>query len=46
VAIHPAAEGVAQDRSVDPVTDGAFDRPSHCGRQRNQDDLAAFAPHA
>jgi len=28
------------------VVGGTFDRPGYCWRQRDQNDLAAFAPHA
>ena len=46
VAVHPPAEHVPQNRPVGTVADSAFDRPGHGGRQRDQDDFAAFASHA
>ena len=46
VAVHSSAERVAQDRTVGAVVGGTFDCPGYCWRQRDQNDLAAFAPHA
>jgi len=46
VAVHPGAECVAQDRPGRTAVGGPVDRPGHCRRQRNQDDLATLAPHA
>jgi hypothetical protein len=42
----PGAERVTQDRAGVTAIDGAVDRSRHRGWQRNQDDLAALAPHA
>ena len=38
-------EGVAQDRPVRAVVDGAVDRPRHRWWQRDEHDLAALAVH-
>ncbi|GAA3451812.1 hypothetical protein [Dactylosporangium matsuzakiense] len=47
MAVKPPAERVAQDRSVDALADGAFDRSGgYRGRKRDRDDFAAFAAHA
>ena len=46
VAIHPGAPAVEQDRAMDPAADGLVDGPSDGWRQRDQDDLGAFAAHA
>jgi hypothetical protein len=43
VAIHPGAEGVAQDRPLRASVDGAVDGSGHRGWQRDQDDRAALA---
>jgi hypothetical protein len=41
--VHPRAVAVEQDRPGVMVTHGAIDRPAGRRRQRDQDDLAAFA---
>jgi len=46
VAVHPGAAAVEQDRPAGPFADCLFDGPTHCWRQRDQDDLGAFAAHA
>ncbi len=46
VAVHARAENVAQDRAVAAAVDGLVDRAGHCGWQRDEHDLAAFATHA
>jgi len=43
VAVHPGAEGVAQDRPVDAAVHGPVDRPPDGRRQWHEDDLAALA---
>jgi hypothetical protein len=44
-AVHPRAEGVAQDRSVSAAVDGAVDRSGHRGWQRDEHDLATLTTH-
>src|SRR5207249_2342434 len=46
VAVHPGAQGVAQDRPLGSAVHGTVDRPGHRGWQRDEDDLAALAAHA
>ena len=46
VPVHPGAAAVEQDRPVGAVGDRPVDGPADCWRQRNQDDLGAFAAHA
>jgi hypothetical protein len=46
VAVHPGAATIEQDRPVSPQADCPVDSPADCGRQRDQDDLGAFAAHA
>jgi hypothetical protein len=46
VAVHPGADGIAQDRPVGAAVDGAVDRPGHGRWQRDEYDLAALAAHA
>jgi hypothetical protein len=43
VAVHPAAERIAQDRTVVAVADSPVDGSADRWRQRDEDDLAAFA---
>ena len=45
MTVHPPVPAIAQQRSVGAPVDGAVDRPSDRGRQRDQDDLAALADH-
>jgi hypothetical protein len=45
VAVHPDAEGVAQDRPGVAAVNRAVDGPSHRRRQRGKHHLAALAPH-
>jgi len=45
VPVHSYAPQVAQDRPVSASADGAFDGALHRGRQRDEHDLAALAPH-
>lgn len=44
--VHPRAAAVEQNRAGVTVIHGAFDRPAGRRRQRNQEDLAAFAADA
>ncbi|GAA0930880.1 hypothetical protein Vau01_125530 [Virgisporangium aurantiacum] len=46
VSVHPAAEGVAQDRTAVSVADRPVDGPADRRWQRNEDDLATFAAYA
>jgi len=46
VPVHPCTAGVEQDRAPRPAAGGAVDRAADRWRQRDQDDLAAFAAHA
>jgi hypothetical protein len=46
VAVHPGAAAVAQDGSVSAVADRPVDGPPNSWRQRDQDDLGAFAADA
>jgi hypothetical protein len=43
VPVHPRAEGVTQDLASVAVVDRPVDRPGHCRRERNEDDLASLA---
>jgi hypothetical protein len=45
VAVHPCAAPVAQQRPVGSLVDGAVDRASDRGWQRDQHDLGALADH-
>jgi hypothetical protein len=40
---HPDAAGIAQDRAVGTLVDGAVDRSGHRRRQWPEDDLATLA---
>jgi hypothetical protein len=46
VPVHPGASAVDQDRPSRAAADGLVDGPADCGRQRDQDHLAALATHA
>jgi hypothetical protein len=46
VAVHPGATAVEQDRPARAGAYGAVDGPPGRWRQRDQDDLGAFAAHA
>jgi hypothetical protein len=46
VPVHPGAAAVEQDRPVRAVADGAVDGPADGGRERDEDDLGAFAADA
>ncbi len=46
VAVHPGAAAVEQDRAAGAGIDRFADRAPGGGRQRDQDDLGAFAAHA
>jgi hypothetical protein len=46
VAVHPGATAVEQDRPVRSAADRVVDGPADGGRQRDQDDLGAFAADA
>jgi hypothetical protein len=46
VPVHPRSVGVAQDRTTLTALDGSVEGAGHRRRQRDQDDLAALAPHA
>jgi hypothetical protein len=46
VAVHPRAAAIEQDRSTGAGADRPVDGPPDGWRQRDQDDLAAFAAHA
>jgi hypothetical protein len=43
--VHPRPEGVAQDRTTVTILDRTVESAGHRRRKRNQDDLAALAPH-
>jgi len=45
VPVHPGAAAVQQDRAARTGSGRLVDGPAHCGRQRHQDDLGAFAAH-
>jgi hypothetical protein len=46
VAVHPGATSVEQDRPASAGADRAVDGPPGRWRERDQDDLGAFAAHA
>jgi hypothetical protein len=46
VAVHPHAAAVEQDRPANAIADGPADRPPDRRRQRDQNNLGAFAAHA
>ena len=46
VAVHPATAAVEQDRPAGAGADRLVDGPADGWRQRDQDDLGAFAAHA
>jgi hypothetical protein len=46
MAVHPGAAAVEQDRAAGTGANGPVDGPSHGWRQRDLDDLGAFAAHA
>ena len=46
VPVHPGAAPVQQDRPAGPCGYCPVDGPSDGGRQRDQDNLGAFAAHA
>jgi hypothetical protein len=45
VSVHPGAAGVDQDRPASTDVDRPVDGPPDGRRQRDQDDLGAFAAH-
>ena len=46
MAVHPGAAAVEQDRPAGAGSDGLVDGAADCGRQRDEDDLGAFAADA
>lgn len=46
VPVHPGAAAVEQDRPVSAACDCPVDGPVDCWRQRDEDDLGAYAAHA
>jgi len=45
VAVHPGAAAVEQDRGAGTGADRAVEGAADCWRERDQDDLGAFAAH-